>query len=135
MASIASGAFLPTARRTSTAWVAALILLVASLVLIVAIPSVTTLLIGVAGFGLAFGVINSGELTLALNARPEIEHGGRTVAMFTAATTVPYILVPAMVALLPAAESRPLTMLSSAAAAGVIGLGLALILQKLVARP
>jgi MFS family permease len=135
VASIASGAFLPTARRTSTAWVAALILLVASLVLIVAIPSVTTLLIGVAGFGLAFGVINSGELTLALNARPEIEHGGRTVAMFTAATTVPYILVPAMVALLPAAESRPLTMLSSAAVAGVIGLGLALILQKLVARP
>jgi hypothetical protein len=55
--------------------------------------------------------------------------------MFTAATTVPYILVPAMVALLPAAESRPLTMLSSAAVAGVIGLGLALILQKLVARP
>lgn len=135
VASIASGAFLPTARRTSTAWVAALILLVASLVLIVAIPSVTTLLIGVAGFGLAFGVINSGELTLALNARPEIEHGGRTVAMFTAATTVPYILVPAMVALLPAAEGHPLTMLSGAAVAGVIGLGLALILQKLVARP
>lgn len=135
IASITAGVFLPTARRTSTAWVAALILLVASLVVIVAIPSVTTLLIGVAGFGLAFGVINSGELALALSTRPEIEHGGRTVAMFTAATTVPYILVPAMVALLPAAESRPLTMLSSAAVAGVIGLGLALILQKLVARP
>jgi MFS family permease len=135
IASITAGVFLPTARRTSTAWVAALILLVASLVVIVAIPSVTTLLIGVAGFGLAFGVINSGELALALSTRPEIEHGGRTVAMFTAATTVPYILVPAMVALLPAAESRPLTMLSSAAVAGVIGLGLALILQKLVGRP
>ena len=135
IASTTAGVFLPTARRTSTAWVAALILLVASLVVIVAIPSVTTLLIGVAGFGLAFGVINSGELALALSTRPEIEHGGRTVAMFTAATTVPYILVPAMVALLPAAESRPLTMLSSAAVAGVIGLGLALILQKLVARP
>lgn len=86
-------------------WVAGAALCAGALALMVFAPSPLSFLVAAALFGVGFGTANGVELSVVLNLRGTHHHLGQDLGLFTAVTTAPYVLVPALASVLLAGDT------------------------------
>lgn len=104
VASLAAGPLLGARSRAPIAWTAGAAVCSVALVLMLVDPAGPGFLVAAVAFGIGFGIANGVELAVVLLLRPSSEHLGRDLGLFTAATTAPYVLVPALATLALAAD-------------------------------
>jgi hypothetical protein len=64
----------------------------------VIMPSESFVWVAGLGFGAGFGAANGLELTLVAHLQPKASNAGKDVALYTASTTLPYVIIPFMAA-------------------------------------
>ena len=87
-------------QRGPRLWVLGASLCAGALALMVLAPSPLSFLLAAAVFGVGFGTANGVELSVVLNLRDSDDHLGQDLGVFTAVTTAPYVLVPALASVL-----------------------------------
>ena len=97
-ASITAGALTDGRAISAQLWIVACALCSVALAALIAVPTVTMLLIAASLFGIAFGAANGVEFSVILLVRREGERLGRVFGLFTAITSAPYVLVPTLAA-------------------------------------
>lgn len=104
-------------------WIAAVVCAAGLAVLVIA-PSILTLLAVAAVFGIAFGVANGVELAVVVSVRGNDASLGQDMGILTAATSLPYVLVPAVavVALADSARAGVLALFIAAAATAFLAM-------------
>lgn len=97
-ASVAAGALTDGRSVSLEIWLVACALCSVALAVLLVAPSPTMLLISASLFGVAFGAANGVEFSVVLLVRRERDRLGRDFGLFTAVTSAPYVLVPAIAA-------------------------------------
>ena len=122
-ASVLSGLLLRGRRSAAATWAVAAVVVSGSVASFLAFPSPTGFIASAIGLGAGFGIANGVELGLLLFLRHEQGRLGRDLGIFNAATSVPYILVPATATALLAAnvEDGLRTMFVSASLVTIAG--------------
>lgn len=123
LASLVAGPLVGVRARAPLAWVTGAVMCSVALVVMVASPAGVVFLAAAAVFGIGFGIANGVELAVILALRPAAEHLGRDLGLFTAATTAPYVLVPAVAAAVLMGDPRTgvTVLFLTAAVAAAIG--------------
>jgi len=98
--SIIGGMIAGGRRRGAWMWSIAAAACASGLVVLLIAPTTVGVLIAAAIFGAGFGLANGVELGVVLLLRTDPARLGRDLGLFTAATTAPYVLVPALATLL-----------------------------------
>lgn len=98
--SIAGGMIAGGRRRGAWMWSIAATACAAGLLVLLIAPTTVGVLIAAALFGAGFGLANGVELGVVLLLRTDPSQLGRDLGLFTAATSGPYVLVPALATLL-----------------------------------
>lgn len=98
IASLSASALARGRGRSIRLWFVAAAVCAAALAVLVAAPSMFSLFAVAAAFGIAFGVANGVELAVVAAIRGRDEHWGRDMGILTAVTSLPYVLVPAVAA-------------------------------------
>ncbi|MTA81756.1 MAG: MFS transporter [Actinobacteria bacterium] len=88
----------PSAERARIIYASSAILVAAGIILMALVPEASVVALATAGFGAGFGAANGLELTLVAAMQPSMQRVGLDVGMFTAATTLPYVLIPLVAA-------------------------------------
>jgi MFS family permease len=130
ISSVVAGRWSAGKPRAVALWIAAALICALALLLLVLVPSPLTLMIVALLFGIAFGAANGVELAVVLLIRRDPAILGRDLGIFTAATSAPYVLVPAMATLLLAENVRAgvMTLFALAGATALVAaVGLAVI--------
>jgi MFS family permease len=108
LASVLSGIFfglrMPQPHRAARVYAFASILVGLAIATMVLGPAPITVAFAGAIFGFAFGAANGLELTLVAHLQPSKVQSGLGVGLFTASTTLPYILMPIVAAALLSAD-------------------------------
>ena len=97
LSSLVAGPLLRSGSMVARSWIVGTSVMTIALLGVLIAPGLGVLIAAVALFGLGFGVVNGGEVTLTLATRSR-EAGGRSLAIYTTATTIPFVAVPGMVA-------------------------------------
>lgn len=95
-ASLASALVVRGRTSGATLWSSAALVVALAVVALLAQPGATAVLAGAAAFGIGFGMANGAELGVLLFLRHRPGRLGRDLGIFTAVTTLPYVLVPAV---------------------------------------
>ena len=111
IASVLAGAWSRGRPRAVRLWVVAAVLCAVALGLLVVAPNASTLVLAAVLFGTAFGMANGVELAVALLVRRDPATLGRDLGVFTAVTSAPYVLVPALATVLLDVDARSGTFL------------------------
>lgn len=96
LASLVAGPLLGVHGRAPLTWVTGAVTCSLALLLMIALPTGAVFLAAAAAFGIGFGIANGVELAVILTLRPDADQLGLHLGLFTAATTAPYVLVPAV---------------------------------------
>lgn len=96
VASIAGGRLAATQALAIQIWVVAAALCAVALAILLASPAIAMLLVAACVFGIAFGAANGVEWSIVLSVRDRSERLGRDFGIFTAVTSAPFVLVPAL---------------------------------------
>lgn len=105
-ASIMSGVYARSPKMAVLVWVAGAILTATSIASLLQGPTGTVLYLVAVALGTGFGMSNGVEVILVLKLKPQLQSVGGNLSVFTAVTTVPYVLVPATAALLLRQNTR-----------------------------
>ena len=97
--SLVIGPLARTRRSASLTWVVAAVACGAALAILMTWNTTAGLFLAAIVFGTAFGLANGVELSIVLSLRRGSPSLGRDMGLFTSATTLPYVLVPALAAL------------------------------------
>lgn len=100
ISSIVGGILAGGRRRGAWLWSLAALACSVGLLVILTTPTTTGVLVTAAVFGIGFGLANGVELGVVLMLRTDPARLGRDLGLFTAVTTLPYVLVPALGTLL-----------------------------------
>lgn len=103
--SIVGGILAGGRRRGAWMWSLAALACSVGLLVILTTPTTTGVLVTAAVFGAGFGLANGVELGVVLMLRTDPSRLGRDLGLFTAVTTLPYVLVPALATLLLAGST------------------------------
>ena len=106
IASVLAGAWSRGRPRAVRLWVVAAVLCAVALGLLVVAPNSVTLVLAAMLFGTAFGMANGVELAVVLLVRRDPATLGRDLGVFTAVTSAPYVLVPALATVLLDVDAR-----------------------------
>ena len=106
IASVLAGAWSRGRPRAMSVWVVAAVLCAVALGVLVLAPSPATLVLAAMLFGTAFGMANGVELAVVLLVRRDPATLGRDLGVFTAVTSAPYVLVPALATVLLDVDAR-----------------------------
>ena len=106
IASVLAGAWSHGRPRAVRLWVVAAVLCAVALGLLVVAPNSVTLVLAAMLFGTAFGMANGVELAVVLLVRRDPATLGRDLGVFTAVTSAPYVLVPALATVLLDVDAR-----------------------------
>lgn len=106
IASVLAGAWSRGRPRAMAVWVVAAVMCAVALGVLVFIPSPAMLVFAAVLFGTAFGMANGVELAVVLLVRRDPATLGRDLGVFTAVTSAPYVLVPALATVLLDADAR-----------------------------
>lgn len=98
--SLALGRNMRTAQRNVSAYIVGTALMTTGVAGLLIAPSTMTLFAGGALIGFGFGYVNSTELALTVQLNPEDGKTGGRLGVMTSVTTIPYVVVPAVSALL-----------------------------------
>ena len=97
--SLVIGPLARTRRSASLTWVVAAVACGAALAILMTWNTTAGLFLAAIVFGTAFGLANGVELSIVLSLRRGSPSLGRDMGLFTSATTLPYVLVPALAAI------------------------------------
>ena len=97
---IVTGHFVRKARRVMVAYAVAAIITGLSIVLLLALPTSGSALVAALLFGLGFGAANGLEITIFKINHKDVSNAGKRLSTFTSVTTAPFVLVPAIAAVL-----------------------------------
>jgi MFS family permease len=92
------GLVVPRPTRAVVIYGAAALVVGLSIALMVIMPSESIVWVAGLGFGAGFGAANGLELTLVAHLQPKASNAGKDVALYTASTTLPYVIIPFMAA-------------------------------------
>jgi hypothetical protein len=100
IAGIAAGLFAHTKLRALRTYSVAAVTVGVTLAILALFPNSEMAIFAAVIFGAAFGTANGLELSIYLHSNPDSFASGEKLSTFTNATTAPYVLVPAVAALL-----------------------------------
>jgi len=106
IASVLSGLLSGGRPRAFVMWAVAAVACGLAVVGLIAFPTSLSIYLIAGIFGISFGVANGVELTVILQLRTAPEHLGRDLGLFTAVTTAPYVLVPALASVMMRDDTR-----------------------------
>lgn len=98
VASVAAGVLTDGRSVSLEIWLVACAVCSVALAALILAPSTTMLMFAASLFGMAFGAANGVEFSVVLLMRRGRDRWGRDFGLFTAATSAPYVLVPAIAA-------------------------------------
>jgi MFS family permease len=96
VASVVAGLLVRGRRSAALLWSGAAVMMAAALAAMLSVPTSTGIVVSGLAFGAGFGLANGAELGLLLFVRHRVGRLGRDLGIFTAATSVPSVLVPAL---------------------------------------
>jgi MFS family permease len=136
-ASILSGIVAQTPRKAAIQWIAGTLVTAASIFILTFLPQGAWLFIAAIALGLGFGMANGVEVTLTLNLRPSGASVGKNLSLLTSATTIPYVLVPAIAAIALANDTKAglENLFTLAVVAAVAGAALLVLALFVIRRP
>lgn len=99
ISSISFGTLAKNSRRAQFTWIAGAAISATSIFLLSSAESTLVIYIAALLFGIGFGAANGVEVSITLVARPQVNELGQNLGLLNAITSAPYILVPAIAAL------------------------------------
>lgn len=106
IASVVAGSLSGGRPRAFAMWSVAAVACGLGLVVLITSPTSLSIYLIACIFGISFGVANGVELAVILQLRTAPEHLGRDLGLFTAMTTAPYVLVPALASVVMRDDTR-----------------------------
>ena len=120
LSSIIFGTLARNPQRARYTWIVGALIATTSILLLASAETAITIYIAALLFGIGFGAANGVEVSITLHVRPHVDELGQDLGILNSVTSAPYILVPAMTALVWQSDDSytvgPLLWLSAATA-------------------
>lgn len=100
LSSVIFGTLAKNALRARYTWVAGAVFAATSILLLASAETAIIIYIAALLFGIGFGAANGVEVSITLHARPQVNELGQNLGLLNSVTSAPYILVPALAALM-----------------------------------